>query len=214
MDVLNIRTFSLRRERGQSLLELLLAVGISALLIGGAAMAIALALNVNTQSKPVQGAVFVAQGLADKTAALAEEDWIGNMDGLSAPPATYYVSESGGAFSVTPGSDTVLLEDVTYTRYFTSEPVYRDASGIIAGSGALDPSTKKITASVQWSQGAGTTQFTVVKYVTRSRNISTGQTDWSGGAGQSGGFTASDKYDAADAGIDASNPGLIKVRLQ
>lgn len=211
MDDLNIRT---HRNGGQSLLELLLAVGVSALLIGGAAMAIALALNVGAQSKPVQGAVFVAQGLADKVAVLAEEDWIGNMDGLSAPPATYYVTESGGAFSVTLGSDTAFLDDITYTRYFTAEPVYRDAGGAIAEAGTLDPSTKKITAAAAWTQGAGTTQFTVVKYVTRSRNISTGQTDWSGGAGQSQGFSASDKYDAADAGIDASAPGVIKLRLQ
>lgn len=201
-------------QGGQSLLELLLAIGISALLIGGAAAAIALALNVNTQSKPVQGALFITQGLADKAAALAEEDWIGNMDGLSAPPATYYVTESGGAFSVTSGSDTAFLDDIMYTRYFTAESVYRDAGGIIAPTGTLDPSTKKITANAAWSQGAGTTQFTVVKYVTRSRNISTGQTDWSGGAGQSGGFSASDKYDAADAGIDASAPGVVKLRLQ
>lgn len=211
MDDLNIRT---HRNGGQSLLELLLAVGVSALLIGGAAMAIALALNVGAQSKPVQGAVFVAQGLADKVAVLAEEDWIGNMDGLSAPPATYYVTESGGAFSVTLGSDTAFLDDITYTRYFTAEPVYRDGNGIIAPTGTLDPSTKKITALAAWSQGANITQFTVVKYVTRSRNISTGQTDWSGGAGQVGGFSASDKYDAADAGIDASAPGVIKLRLQ
>lgn len=212
MDDLNIRAD--RREQGQSLLELLLAVGVSALLIGGVAMAIALALNVTTQSKPVQGAVFVAQGVADKVAALAEEDWIGNIDGLSMPPATYYITESGGAFSVTSGSDTALLDDITYTRHFTSEPVYRDASGVIAGSGTLDPSTKKIAATAAWSQGAGTTRFTVVKYVTRSRNISTGQTDWSGGAGQVGGFTNPDKYDAADAGIDTSAPGVIKLRLQ
>ncbi|MBI2406471.1 MAG: hypothetical protein HYV25_02720, partial [Candidatus Harrisonbacteria bacterium] len=44
-------------------------------------------------------------------------------------------------------------------------------------------------------------------------NASTGQTDWSGGAGQTGAFVAPDKYDSADAGIDASVGGVIKVSL-
>lgn len=213
MGDLNIRYIA-KSQSGQSLLELMLAVSVSALLIGGVAVAIALALRVDTQNRPVQGAVFVAQGLADKVAVLAEQDWLGNISGLNAPPSTYYVSESGGALSFFPGSDTVLLENITYTRYFTAEPVYRDVNGVIAETGMLDPLTKKITAIARWTEGARATQFTVVKYVTRSRNISTIQTDWSGGSGQSGDFLSSDRYDNADAGIDVTQPGIIKLRLQ
>lgn len=222
MEDLNIRTHlknSSRRaitagERGQSLLELMLAIGISALLIGAVALTIALALRVDTQNKPVQGALFMAQSLTDKVASLAEADWRGNIDALNPSPAQYYVAASGGAFSVIPGSELVTIDEVEYTRYFTVEPVYRDSSGVIADSGTLDPSTKKVTGIARWTAGAGTTRFTVVKYVTRSKNISSAQTDWSGGAGQSGTFSSSDKYDTADVGIDTAVPGTIKLRLQ
>ncbi len=193
----------------------MVAIAISALLIGGAATTIALALRVDSVNKPVQGALFAAQGLVDNMAVLAEADWRGNIGALSPAPTAYYVSSSGGGLVITPGIETLTVGAVQYTRYFTVQDVTRDGSGAIAASGTLDPSTKKITVTAQWQEGASTPQFSFVKYITRSaRNTSSAQADWSGGSGQSGTFAASDKYDTAGAGVDTtSQPGTIKLQL-
>ncbi|MBI2075072.1 MAG: hypothetical protein HYT82_00195 [Candidatus Harrisonbacteria bacterium] len=213
MDGLYISRRVSASQGGQSLIEILLAIGIGTLLVGGAAAIIALSLRVDTANKPVQGALFAVQDLLDKVATLAEANWRANIGALSPSPVAYAVAVSGSAFTISEGSENVTIDGVPFTRFFTAEDVYRDSSGAIQSSGAVDPSTKKITATVRWAEGAGTTEFSLVKFVTRARNASTGQTDWSGGAGQTGAFVAPDKYDSADAGIDASVGGVIKVSL-
>ncbi|MDO8585250.1 MAG: prepilin-type N-terminal cleavage/methylation domain-containing protein [bacterium] len=219
-DGLNFNERRLRQKAsasqgGQSLLELMVAIGISALLIGGAATVIALALRVDAVNKPLQGALFAAQGLIDNIAVLGEADWRGNIGALSPAPATYYVDSLGGDLAILSGAETLVIDAVQYTRYFTIEDVTRDTTGAIATPGTLDPSTKKITATAEWQEGVSTPKFSLVKYVARSaRNTSSAQVDWSGGSGQVGTFAASDKYDVAGAGIDTvSQPGTIKLQL-
>ncbi len=90
-----------------------------------------------------------------------------------------------------------LYNNSVFTRYFYVENVNRDSCGIgnitsnattsctFGSSGvADDPSTQKITDVINNTNG--NVLLTEFEYLTRSRNYSFNQNNWSGGAGQNG----------------------------
>lgn len=109
-----------------------------------------------------------------------------------------------------------LYDSQIFTRYFAVENVSRDAADdIVTSGGNNDPSTQKITATVEWSAGGGTPKFQIFDYVTRWRNRVLDQSDWSGGSGQEGPLTEpNNKFASSTNNVDAtSTPGSIKLRL-
>lgn len=197
-------------------MELLVAIGFAMILIGSAVSAISLTSTIDRRNKPLQSATFLAQDLLDKTAVIAEANWITNIDALT-PDAQYNIVPGcgGSCLAVVAGSEAVFAENMMFTRYFSVARVDRDsADNIVETGGADDPSTRKITATVTWQDGSTNPAVVLVKYVTRNRNISTLQTDWSGGAGQGGPAIAPDQYDTASAGVDVSTQnGSIKLQI-
>jgi len=105
-----------------------------------------------------------------------------------------------------------LYNSNVYSRFFNVENVSRDSGGsIVTSGGTNDPSTQKVTASVQWGATGAVTEAKIVDYLTRSKNFVFRQTDWSGGSGQSGVITEpNSKYSTSD-NIDILTPGLIKI---
>ncbi len=106
-----------------------------------------------------------------------------------------------------------------YDRYFYAENVCRtnDASSSISGispcaTGYEDPLTQKITAVAEWQANATTTQFTLSSYLTRWKNFSLEQTDWSGGSGQTGVFPVPDNTYASGTNITATPPGSFQIQ--
>ncbi len=202
-------------KSGQSLAEILIATAIIAIFIGGVAGAVSVSLQVLGQNKYLQSASLLAQEILDNATVVANSDWhrvdrFGG-DALSSAPAQYKVI-APAPFTIASGAETVTLDGIDYTRYFTVDLVSRDAGKnieVIYDPSREDPSTLKITGTVTWT-GGGVLNLT--RYVTRSRNRSTLQTDWSGGAGQSGAFADPAKYDSASAGIDvAGKSGSIRL---
>jgi len=109
-----------------------------------------------------------------------------------------------------------LYESKIFTRYFSIENVSRDTSDdIVTSGGNDDPSTQKVIAYVEWSVGAGTTNFQIVDYFIRWKNKVINQGDWSGGSGQEGPITVpNDKYATSSEKINTtSNPGSFKLTL-
>ena len=91
--------------------------------------------------------------------------------------------------------------------------VNRDTNGnIVSSGGNEDPSTQKITVTVQWP-GTGTNvgQIQLTDYLTRWQNQVFQQTDWLGGSGQTGPITTpNSQYDSA---TSISNPaGSIRIQ--
>ncbi len=106
-----------------------------------------------------------------------------------------------------------LWNSVVFTRYFNVTNVNRDTNGnIVSSGGNEDPSTQKITVTVQWP-GTGTNvgQIQLVDYLTRWQNQVFQQTDWLGGSGQTGVITSpNSQYDSA---TSISNPaGSIRIQ--
>ncbi len=59
-----------------------------------------------------------------------------------------------------------LYIDNKFERRFTLDDVYRDGNQDIAGSGTLDPETKKLSVSVAWSNHGATTTKSISTYLT------------------------------------------------
>ncbi|MBI4087549.1 MAG: prepilin-type N-terminal cleavage/methylation domain-containing protein [Candidatus Liptonbacteria bacterium] len=197
---------------GQSLIEILVAVGIGALLIVAAAAVIAPSLNIGTQSYKVQTGTALAKELMENVRVWAEGDWH-NISNLATSSANHYhLNATTSPFTVASGNESVTLSTTTYTRYFYVEDVYRDVSDlIVSAGGSYDPSTKKLIVEYSWQNSATST---IAEYVTRNRNNVFWQTDWSGGPGQDGPVTSTNARFSTSTQIDHSTTtGSIIINL-
>ena len=203
------------RASGQSLAEILIATAIIAIFIGGVAGAVSVSLSVLGKNKYLQSASFLAQEILDNASALANSDWHRmdrfGADALAPSPAQYKIV-APAPFTVAAESETVTLDGIDYARYFTVELVSRDAGKNIESAydpAREDPSTLKITGIVTWAGGG---MLNLTRYITRSHNRASLQTDWSGGSGQPGTLVDPAKYDTASAPIDiSSKSGSIRL---
>jgi prepilin-type N-terminal cleavage/methylation domain-containing protein len=207
----------MKDERGQTLLEILIAISIAAIVIGAAAYGISFILTSTTVNQQRQSAVALAEDLVNKVRSVADANWLDiyNLDGKGAT-STYHVVASGTAFIVATGTQLVTVDGVDYTISFSVENVKRDAlDNIVTEGGNDDPSTQKIIAAAQWTVGTTTPKFQVVDYLIRWQNRVFNQTDWSGGSGQEGPLTdPNNKFASSTSNIDfVSTPGVIKLNL-
>ena len=178
--------------RGQSLVELLIAVSIAGFFIAGATITVTTALKSGGSTEAQQTGAFFAQELLDQASAVAIADWH-NIDPsfLNCAPSAneYYFTVGGGSLVRTCGREQKTFSGADYTRYITVLDVYRQnnrGGGIaLANCAALDcndPSTKRIVSTATWMQNGIPQTLQLTTYVTRSRAKLFEQTDWSGGA--------------------------------
>ncbi len=202
-------------SKGQALIEILIGLAVGGILIGGATAAIVAVLRSNMESKNFQTASSLSQELMDDAKTLAEADWH-NIYNLSKGSSTqYYVAASGTVLAVFPGATTTLAGNVAYTKFFSIENVSRWAGDISVEPSATDydPSTQKITSHIQWLSAGQTMEAPITVYLTRWRNVISRQTDWSGGAGQTGPIIESSNQFASSTGIDySSSTGSIIIQ--
>src|ERR1700730_11433394 len=141
-------------RKGQSIIELLVAVAVGALLVVGAVSIIAPVLRENTQAGQLQAAAALGKELADNVRVWTDADWHQISNLATSSVNTYYLSTASSPFSAVPGSEGVTLGGGVYIRYFYLGDVQRDGSGnIVANGGSNDPSTKQIT--IQYGTGGG-----------------------------------------------------------
>jgi type II secretory pathway pseudopilin PulG len=187
---------SCRGRRGQLLLELLVTIGVTALIAGIVAQIIYVSLRSNQSG----GESNVAQGLAEETfdaiRNATTENWL-NLYNLTHSSGTvvYYPAQSGGKWVNTTGTESVVVNGVAYSRSFYVQHACRDVStraitgvtdtqGVATttctvSGGSGDTSTEKVIATVSWSTG---NPISYVDYVTRWRNQTCVQTSWAGGS--------------------------------
>ncbi len=173
---------SLNSRRGQSLVELIVALGIGTLFIIGAIGALTVTLRLDSQSSHSQPAIELTNALIEELRTISNADWH-TLDNLTKDGTTeYQVTTTTTFYAASTGKEPVTLNETTYERYFVLDPVYRDADEqIVDSSGTLDPSTLKVTAITEWSQYGQTLDVRFVTYLGRIRNRLFTQTDWSGG---------------------------------
>jgi len=173
--------------KGQTLVEVLIAVALGVVLFTGAANLIIPAIKTNTVTNSVVTATALQKELLDNVSAWAGGNWNGILVLATTSAHTYYLVTTQSPFVATSGAESVTVNTTTFARYFYVDDVIRNSSGYIAtSSGTYDPSTKKVTVVCSRPQG---TPLTVSAYLTRNYENAYDQTDWSGGGGVNGPIT-------------------------
>lgn len=206
-------------NKGQSLIEILIAIAVGVIIIGGVAATIGVTLRSNVNTKNSQTATALAQEVLNEVTDLAAGNWH-NLDSLTASivgsPVQYRVATSGPSFSTQAGVETFTLDGKQFNRYFTYENVSRDTNGNIEplySSANADPSTKKLIVTVSWTEGATPTSVSLNKFLSRTKNQVLLQSDWSG-AGAQVNFPASGvntRWDTKGSNLKVSNPGYLRT---
>lgn len=151
----------IKKNRGQSLIELLLAIALGSLFITSATGVLVLSLRSGSQNKSIQTASLLAQELLDKTRVFAEQRWLSVYSLTRGQP--YYLNSVGGNFVTVVGTELITLDSFQYNRNFTVTNYLR--------SGTDDPSTQIIKVTVSWQQGADVASIIRSQYVARVRNL-------------------------------------------
>ncbi|MBI2033996.1 MAG: hypothetical protein HYT13_02775 [Candidatus Liptonbacteria bacterium] len=179
-------------SRGQSLIEVLIAVTVGVLMIGVVITFIAPVLRSDTHTSRAQTAASLSKELLDNVRVISEANWH-NIDGLTFGSSSRYYIATTTPFSVVIGTESVSVGTTTYKRYFYIDNVCRDSSDRVTvvqsciSPNKNDPSTKKVTVVYTWPPASTSS---ISQYLTRSQNRFFIQTDWSGGPGSEGPVTS------------------------
>lgn len=144
--------------KGQTLVELLIAIGFAGILLPALLTGFVTSRSGKAQQIQKASAVELAQEAGEAIRSVRENSW-----NTFAVNGTYYPQQIAGVWSLASGTQTIQ----GFTRKITISDAMRDTNGaLVSTGGTIDPSTKKIVASVSW-----TTPFTSAvsntTYVTR-----------------------------------------------
>lgn len=204
-------------SRGALLLELLVVISILAIILTIGANATYLSMRGNKTSGENGVATSLATETLEAIRSIVEEDYQ-NIYGLpnipnKGPANHYYTTQSAGKWIIAAGNETVVLNGITYTRYFTVDNVSRDDTTrniqTAYSSTYDDPSTQKVTVTVSWTGG---TPIVMSEYFFRWKNKICGQPGWLTTNVDNTVINCTDtSYFTKDAAIDATN-GTLKLQ--
>lgn len=144
-----------RRHKSQTIVELLVAIGLLAILIPTLITGVASA----REGKPQLKNRLTASGLLNETIEAtisAKNDSWANLSNLFIN-TDYHPEISSNKWTVQSGSEDIILNEQIFNRSLQISDVYRNSQGYIVSSGGiLDPSSKLITAEVSWASPAQT----------------------------------------------------------
>lgn len=197
--------------RGQSLVEILIAVGISATLIGSVVSTYVVSLNSNANARLSAIGTELAQETFDNVKAISEAEW-NTIYGVT-KGSPYHLSLGAQTFTLDPGSEDISVDDVTYTRSLTVDNTLRGGGGdIVSVGGTDDPSTQRVTVTVSWLGTGSQRQTKMSGYISRTKNISIRLTNWDAGPGNAGPFVSQTTGYSESDNVDYSTlPGVIKL---
>lgn len=137
--------FFLRQKKlksGQSIIELLLVVGLAAIFIPALTTGLFASRAGKVQERQRVEAISILKETQEATRSVRERDWAS-----FAINGTFYPVLTGNTWSLATGSGSIG----DFTRTIQISNIYRDATGtIVTTGGNLDLSTKKIIATVSW----------------------------------------------------------------
>jgi len=166
-------------RKGQSLVEVLIAITIGVFVILVAAAIIAPTIRRGGELRRAQTANGIARELLENVRVFVESDWH-VVDALAAGEHYYLTTTTLPAvFATSVGTESLLVGSTTFERYFYLEDVGRSSGEIVAPPGGTnDSSTKKLVVVYGWANSGSST---LTQYISRSKNKTFFQTDWSGG---------------------------------
>ncbi|MFA6099214.1 MAG: prepilin-type N-terminal cleavage/methylation domain-containing protein [Patescibacteria group bacterium] len=151
-------------KKGQSLLELIIAMAIFILIVSSIMFLVLDAHTSDRQGLERTQATLLAQEGAEAAASIANRGWRNLADGK------YGINDKPGHWDWQPTPDVI---DNIYTRQTAVETVNRDTQGEITDTGGLpDPDTKKVTTKVSWDFTiARPSEVTIETYLTNWRSL-------------------------------------------
>lgn len=149
-------------QSGFGIVEILVASVIISLVLVGLHATTVQALRLVQQSTKRTQAAFLAEETIEVLRLKRDSGWTSSLGTLSTA-TDYFLEFDGSAWNIT---TTNTFVDDLFERKFALEAVYRDGNDDIAGSGTLDPRTKKVTVTVSWHAQTGTTTQSVSTYIT------------------------------------------------
>ena len=153
--------FYKNKQKGFTLLEVVIGLGILSFIIFGLFSVSQISLRiVNASTRDTQAIFLMEEGL-EAVKILRGLSWDGNIKSLS-NGTNYYLSFNNNIWQST--TTPVFVDG--FERKFVPENVYRDANDDISAGGNLDSGTKKITVFVSWPEENGTTTKSISTYVT------------------------------------------------
>lgn len=171
-----MKTVGLNKKRrkfqlgaGQTLVELVVALTVGAVLVVAAVQSLVGALQSNVQNVGWQGAAHLSQDWLDKITEITAKNWHNLYDLPKGSGNPHRISVSGTDLIFEPGATILNFNNVDYTVSFYVE----DTS---------DLSVEKVTVSVSWSAGATSPNLKIEEYLARSANRVFDQSDWSNGS--------------------------------
>lgn len=197
-------------KNGQTLIEVLVAVAVGAVLFVGAVSVISPSIKVNTQANRIATQADLQRALLQNVTAWTGGNW-NNINSLATTSVnTYYLLTATSPFTATSGKEFIVVGSTTYSRYFYVDNVNRDVTtgNITTSGGTNDPSTKKITAVSNWPGGTTTT---IVTYLTRHAGNPYSQVDWSGGGNSAGPVTIVGNQYFENSGMSTTIPGILTI---
>lgn len=155
---------------GQSLIELLLAISLLAILLP----ALLTGLLTTQGGKPQQSqrieAIALMKEAEEVVRSVREKDWAS-----FAVNGDFHPTISNNSWVLTNGNETIN----GLTRTLMVSDVYRDANGVIVeNGGTLDPSTKKVAISITWNTpypSSATSAVYATRYVNNNVNEQSSQ---------------------------------------
>lgn len=134
---------TVRRQSGQALVELLVAMGIAALMLPALATAVVASREGRAQQEKRLQASALLREANEAVRIVRQNNWTGVSTN-----GTYRPTISGNSWTLTSGAETIG----NFTRSIVISDVQRDSGGaIVASGGTVDPSTKRVVATVSWT---------------------------------------------------------------
>ncbi|HRY52818.1 MAG TPA: prepilin-type N-terminal cleavage/methylation domain-containing protein [Candidatus Portnoybacteria bacterium] len=149
-------------QQGMGIIEILVVVAIIGVSLASLAGLGNFALKVQRQLKQNTIASFLASEEIEAARAIKDGQWSALASLATETPMHPAKSPSSDQWIMEGGEETLN----GFTRQIIISNVYRDGSfNIASGGGTLDASTKKITATVSWSDNGQNKQITLVDYL-------------------------------------------------
>lgn len=131
-----------RNNRGFTFVEIIVALGLAAILLPALGSALSFSIRVASQGEKFTQATSIAQQGMENLYSQKSQNWSSIVDGVTT---------------------TVSLP---FTRTITISDVKRNLSGDIDSGGTNDPNTKLINVIVTWPEEGGSQKVALNSYVT------------------------------------------------
>lgn len=151
------------KNKGQTLIELLITIGLSAILIPALLVGFSATRNARAQQEQRLQATAYFKEAQEAMRTIQANGWENLVNG------TFHPIVSGSTWALAAGSE--IISGVGFTRQIVISDVFRDTNGnIVATGGILDPSTKLVAISVSWTNPISSS-VTTDSYLTRHKNL-------------------------------------------